>query len=84
MQEEWDLADQRELYEVQWTLFSSEKNPHENITYSDVPWPGISTSPSQILQVLLYGTLVRLLIQAASSSRVVYCQYRVVTSCACQ
>lgn len=54
--EEWDLADQRELYEVQWTLFASNKSPERKITYSDVPWPGMSTSPEDIVQVVLYGT----------------------------
>jgi hypothetical protein len=56
--QEWDVADQRELYEVQWTLFASNKNPERKISYSDVPWPGISMSPSDIVQVVLYGTSV--------------------------
>lgn len=52
------MADQRELYEVQWTLFASNKNPERKISYSDVPWPGISTSPADIVQVVLYGSSV--------------------------
>lgn len=57
-EEGWDLADQRELYEVQWTLFASNKSPERKITFSDVPWPGISTSPADIMRVVLYGATV--------------------------
>ncbi len=57
--QEWNVADQRELYEVQWTLFASNKSPERKISYSDVPWPGMSTSPADIVQVVLYGVSVR-------------------------
>ena len=59
-EQEWNVADQRELYEVQWRLFASNKSPERRITYSDVPWPGINKSPEDIIRVILYGALVRL------------------------
>ena len=72
MQEDWDLADQRELYEVQWTLFVSNKNPERKLSYSDIPWPGISTAAADILQVVLYGTQVTKALLSGRS--VLYCR----------
>lgn len=55
---------------MQWTLFASNKSPERKITYSDVPWPGISKSPEDIVRVILYGAVVRSLSCHATALRV--------------
>ena len=57
----WDIADQSEFYQTQWALFASNKDADRQFSYSDVPWPGASMSPSAIVEVILHGTQVQTL-----------------------